>query len=475
MSLLARIDREEVRRGGLSRFVSLAWQHVGGIGAFVPNWHIDLVCAHLEAVTRGEISDLVINIPPGSAKSLLTAVFWPAWEWIDHPHHSLLTGSYDIGLVRRDASRTIDLLRSPWFTSRWGERLPGNAKLAASDFRNSLGTHRLGTTPKGRATGHHFRAHAIDDPIKPRDAAGGAMQSTAALDEVRLWYHETLSTRFASQVDRRRVLTMQRLHEADLAGEVIAEGEATAVVLPMRFDPARRCETPWGRDPRTEPGELLFPARFPEAATRKLEVDLGQYGTASQLQQQPTPRGGSILKRELFRRWTSLPDKGAWVLSIDATFKDLAASDYVAMQIWLAAKGNYYLAERWRLRLDLPATVSLVRSILATWPQVYHTIIEDKANGPAIEQTLRHEFPGLVAVPTMGGKLARANATAPILEAGRIYIPDGRPWVDEYLGELSRFPAAKNDDEVDSTTQAILYLDRFGAGFAAAMAGFRRG
>lgn len=486
----AQVDREIVKRRGLYAFAQLAWNIVDP-SSFVGNWHLELLCAHLEAVSRGECRRLVVNMPPGTGKSLFVDVFWPAWHWIEHPADAWLHASFDDHLVNRDADRTINLLRSSWFVERWGELLPGAGKPSVTDFRNARGGHRMSTTIKGKATGHHANIHSVNDPIKPLDAAGGSLHSKTKIEEARTWYHGTMSTRFRELATSRRVLTMQRLNEDDLAGECIADGY-TALVLPMRYDPNIACITPWGRDPRTETGELLFPDRFPEEEVEKLEAELGPADASAQLGQRPVARSGAMIEEGWIHYWSTekeplacptcegvhvLPTKGVDVLSGDCTFKDSATSDLVALGAlrYNVSQDKVYVVDLRNERLDLPATCNELRAMSSRWPRAFDKLIEDKANGPAVEQTLRQELPGITLVTPEGGKIARVNACAPAFAAGRVLLPHPaiHGWSNTAKHQITKFPRVKNDDIVDMITQAVIRLRRHGSTFAIAMAKLR--
>jgi predicted phage terminase large subunit-like protein len=485
------IDRALVSRGGLYEFMRVAWHQVEPTSPFVGNWHLENVCSHLEAVSRGEILNLVINIPPGTGKSLTTNVFWPAWEWIQRPHTKWIYGSFDAGLVYRDANKTIDLLRSDWFVDRWGHRLNATGKLAVAYHSNLSGGFRFSTSPGGKGTGRHGDIFVCDDPIKPKDALGGVTLTRNALRRASDWLSGTMSTRRADAARFRRVLVMQRLHEEDPAGEAIASGDYVLVRLPMRYEKDNPCVTNWGFDPRKEEGELLFPARFPESAVKDLEKSLHQ-NAAAQLQQRPTRQGGGIFKRVWWRFWHTeegvpeycfpgdtptgrmcrvLPDCGLDIQSWDMAFKGTSESDYVAGGVWRSNE-DFYLLDQVCEHLDFPESIQAMRHLSAKHPTAYDKLVEDKANGPAIEAMLRGELPGITLVTPMGGKEARANAGAVLIASGRVYVPHPSiaPFdVLAYLAQHERFPRGKNDDMVDQTSQALVRFRQHGDDFGRAM------
>lgn len=485
------LDRALVKRGGLYEFLRLAWPLVEP-STFVPNWHLEELCAHLEAVSRGEIRRLCINVPPGTGKSFTTGVAWPAWEWIERPGTAWIYASYDSSLVGRDADKMITILSSQWFRDRWGDKLPTGRKLASLDFQSLTGGFRFSTSVGGGVTGRHGDIQVVDDPIKPKDAAGGTNQSRAMLENCSTWYRETMATRVRDPKTSRRVLIMQRLHEDDLAGECIKAGYVH-LRLPMRYESDEPCRTPWGGDRRTREGELLFPKRVPEEEVKTLEEELGPDGTASQLQQSPKTRGGGIIKSEWLRYWhvdehgrndpdlgVPLPDFAFQLLSWDCTFKDTANTDKVAGGAWLQTEDRYYLADAVNERWDIVATLMAIRWMVSRFPEAREILVEDKANGPAVERLLREEIPGIELVNPEGGKVSRLNAVAPLFASGKVFIPHPSmaarfPWIKVYISQITKFPRVTNDDLVDMTSQALFRLKRYGATFSDAMRKIRGG
>lgn len=490
---LAPIDREWVRRRGLREFVRRTWPRVD-TAPLQWGWHLDAMCEHLEAVTRGEIRRLVINVPPGSSKTTLTSILWPAWEWTLDPTRKLITASYDKTLVQRDARKARTLVTSDWFRERWPDvEIPQDrtASTAVSAYYTSAGGFRYSTTVRSPVTGHHAHKHLIDDPIDPK---GAALASGAEIEEVLRWYTETMSTRFCDPATGAVVLIMQRLHPRDLAAEMIRRG-AEVLCLPMRFE--RQHPHRWVRDPRTTEGELLNPARFPEPVVKELEGILGPYGTASQLQQRPAPAGGHVFRKEWMRQfWVSLPPGGQWTITVDCAFKDTDGSSLVAFQAWYRVGPNHYLVDRWTERRDFDRTCRDFVTFCERWPKAHGKLVEAKANGPAVMNTLKRIVPGLVPVEPEGGKESRAHACVPLWSGGNVFLPhperaeypDGRrgaPWLRGGVADLSldaaegsyehtmlSFPKGATNDDVDATSQylnhaAPSYAARLRAAFAA--------
>lgn len=448
----------------LREFVEMAWHVVEPGSPFVGGWHIDAICDHLEAVSRGEIRKLGINIPPGCMKSLLVDVFWDVWEWMHRPTTKFTSVSFDSDLTLRDARKVIQIIQSEWFQELWGDRITLPADCAGSDFHNLQGGWRFSTSIKGKLTGRHSDIIRIDDPVKPLEV------NHAALEQCKEWWHGTLPTRFANPKTGRRVLVMQRLHEEDLSGIAQKEDGWEWLILPMRYERSRACYTSIGGDLRSEEGELLWPERFGEKEVQNIEKDLLARGTAAQLQQSPTPAGGLVFKQSWFKRYTVAPIRMDQIIqSWDCAFKGASDSDYVCGQVWGASGGEYYLLDQEHGHWDFPETCARIEAITKRWPKATAKLIEDKANGSAVIDTLKKKISGLIAVTPEGGKEARANAIAPLYEAGNVYHPEA-PWVDGLEHEMTSFPFAKHDDRVDAASQALLWMNQKTSSYRAAMA-----
>lgn len=496
-------QRELIKRKGLLAFVKRAWPSVVP-SEFVPGWHIEEICTHLEAVTRGDCRRIVVNVPPGSSKSSVASVMWPAWDWISHPARRWMVATFDSALANRDAMACRRLVRDGWFAERWGQSVAidgsGDVQETQGVWSTTGGGRRVSVTVAGRGTGWHGDIQLIDDPTKPKDMVGDPDKARAALERTWAWWTGTMASRRTGS-DFARVIIMQRLHESDLVGRILendTEHEWVHLMLPMRFEPERACKTQWGGDRRTRPYELLCPARWDEAAVKEIERDMGSQVAAAQLQQRPAPAGGNVFRREWFKvRWLHkdnpkwarlsvaerefyvvLPPQLTEVLSTDCSFKDTAGADYVAMHAWGTTAAKYYLLDRIHDRLGLPETVRCLQALAARRPRARGKLIEDKANGPAVEQMLRDKMAGLIMVEPDGGKIARWNAVTPLCEAGDVILPDESecPWIGEVVEEIVSVPFARNDDDADAMAQALRYLhDRSPEKYIEAMRRVRAG
>lgn len=452
----------EYLRRKFSRFVKAAWHVIEPGTPLVWNWHLDVICDHLQAVSEGRIGCLIINIPPRCMKSSLVSVLWPAWEWISQPHLQYLTGSYDDALATRDAVNARKLMQSKWYQRRFGHlwSFAGDQN-AKTRYQNDKNGHRIVVSSGSSVVGEGGHRVLIDDPHDPTKAMNSDPDRKKALDQ----YDNGFSTRQNDLLKAAEVIIMQRVALNDLTGHVLAKYAQAGVrvdhiVIPMEFDGVRRSTSLGEYDPRTEVGELLWDARFPAKVLVLLKIKLGEFGTASQLQQQPTARGGNIFKLEKFQWYTVAPEFEEVMVSVDCTFKDKKTSDYVAIQAWGRVRQRKYLIRRLKRRMNLAATCTELKLWRAAFPNAVAFVVEDKANGPAVIETMQGDIPGLVGYNPQGDKHARGYACQPQQEAAQVFLPDPEvcPEIIEFTTEVCGFPGAANDDEYDAMCQAILWM-----------------
>jgi len=251
---------------------------------------------------------------------------------------------------------------------------------------------------------------------------------------------------------------------------VLREGGYEHLCLPMEYEPERKCmiETTGFTDPRTEPGDLLWPERFPASAVEQLKKELGPRGAAAQLQQRPSPAMGAVFKRGSWQWYEQLPDlrKGKVIQSWDCAFKGTDQSDYVCGLVLARIGTDYYLVDRDKRRLTFSETCDALRAMSDKWPMAYAKVVEDAANGAAVSDALRRELTGIKLVKPLGGKEARANAVEPLFDTDpaqcHVYLPHPTiaPWVEDFIEELVTFPAGVHDDQVDAMTQGLSYLQQ---------------
>jgi hypothetical protein len=490
---LTQIDTELAERS-LAQYVQQAWHVLEPAQEYVPGWHVDIICAHLEAVSLGQIKNLIINIPPGCMKSLLVSVLWPTWDWIAHPHRRYLTAAYGQTLSTRDALKSRRLLDSQWYQERWGDsftlRSDQNQK---TRYENDKGGFRVALSVGGAVTGERGDVRILDDP---QNADG--IKSEAQRDSTIEWISTVWPTRKMSK-DSAEVVIMQRLHEEDVTGYLLSEELGYEhLSLPMRYEGVP-CMTILGRaDPRTEPGELLTPLRYDEAEVANLEKRLGS-DAPGQLQQRPTSAEGGIFQKAWWAIETgrnrynlgnaAIRDKviGRW-LFYDTAFKDKAHNDPSACCVW-ELWPDYRLSVRamWNERIQSALLPGRIQDDAIRWNvdgKLRAVVVEDKGSGTTSIQTLRMAAPSWLAemiteFQPNGTKEYRARLASVWCERDCIMLSwpadDNGDWYSTFLdperGQLWMFPNAAHDDLVDTFTSGIIFLEHFIAeGYAARMA-----
>ena len=145
------------------------------------------------------------------------------------------------------------------------------------------------------------------------------------------------------------------------------------------------------------------------------------------------------------------------MISVDASFKGKEDNDFVAIEVWGKRDNDYFLRYCLNQHMNFPETLQAIRTVRQLYPEALSVLVEDKANGSAIIQTLQKEM-FCIPIEPKGGKVARVNAVSPAIESGHVYLPKGEPWVSTFVDQFSAFPASKNDDMVDSASQALSHL-----------------
>jgi predicted phage terminase large subunit-like protein len=484
----------------LAGFIREAWHVVEPGQPYSHNWHIDAVCDHLEAVFRSEAGDgdllrLLANVPPGTMKSLIVCVFFCAWVWgpMGCPSKRFLATSHNERNAIRDTLKCRRLIESEWYQRRWGDtvQLTGDQN-AKTKFENTATGFRQGV-PFTSMTGERADFVILDDPMSVDDAV-----SDKTRDSINLTFREALPTRLNNPDRSAIIVIMQRLHEDDTSGVILAGDYGYEhLMLPMRFDPERRCETSLGFvDPRTEEGELLFPDRFPEWVVQRDETIMGPIATAGQMQQSPIPRGGSIIKRDYWQLWEAekYPDFEFIVASADTAYTEKEENDPTGFSVWGVFRDNldrpkvllmWSWAKHKELHGQLPEKLPNetkrqydTRCIKAdAWGivewiafscrrfKVDKLLIEAKASGLTVAQEMqrlyREDGWSIELIKPIGDKVARTHAVEPSFAAGLIYATDD-DFAEKLIAQSEVFPKGKHDDMHDSMTQALQWLRRSG-------------
>lgn len=454
------IERELCRRS-FADFIRLAWPNI------IPdrltwNWHLDAEAMHLEAVARGDMTRLLVNVPPGTSKSTVIGVMYPAWLWGPggQPWHRYIGAAHEQGLAVRDARLMRALIQSEWYQERWPTALMGdqNEKLY---FENQTRGFRQACAVASM-TGRRGHTVTWDDPLSPEKAASEVHRETS----IRI-LSETVPTRLNDPEKSAIIVVMQRLHENDPSGHIIAaELGYEHLMIPMEFEPERRFYTSIGwTDPRTEDGELLDPVRFPQHVVDRDKKAMGSYAWAGQMQQRPAPRGGGMFRREWFETIPAAPAGCQWVRGWDlAATKDAKAAWTAGVLIGRAKDGRFVIADATRIQGSPNEVEKLIVNTAAqddtARGKVRGSIPQDPGQaGKSQAQYLIRQLAGrnYHATPESGDKATRAEPLAAQAEAGNVLIVAGQ-WNRDFLEEISMFPNGKFKDQVDAATRAFSEL-----------------
>lgn len=485
----------------LAAFVRAAWNVIEPGQPYVHGWHIDFICAHLEAITNGQLNDdgtfynrLLVNVPPGTMKSLLIGVFWPAWEWgpCNKPHMRYVCASHSLDLAIRDSLRMRRLVTSEWYQGLWGDRvkITGDQN-AKAKFETTATGFRQACSFAG-ITGYRGDRVICDDILSVDDANSDAKRESATT-----LFKEAVTSRLNNPDESAIIVVMQRLHEGDVSGVILdSDMGYDHIMLPMRYDPNRACVTRLGyADPREIDGELLFPDRFPLHVVERDEAAMGPYATAGQYAQSPEPRGGGIIKDLWWKLWdrNEYPGIEYVVASLDTAYTTKSENDPSALTIWgvfsspgegqatrsvdrygrtievatsyqseaLGATAKVMLMYAWQDKLEIGDLVVKVEEI-CTRMKVDLLLIENKAAGHSVAQEIRRVFNSAsFAVqmydPKTLDKVARLYSIQHIFSEGMVYAPN-KDWAEMVIRQTSSFPRGAHDDLVDTVSMGLKHL-----------------
>ncbi len=462
----------ELAERKLRHFIPLAWPIVEPNTEFKPNWHIDAICDHLQAVFDGEIKNLLVNVPPRAMKSLTISVFWPVWSWIRNPGTRWLFSSYAHTLAIRDAVKSRRIIQSEWFKNLWGGafKLSGDQN-AKQRYENTLGGYRIATSVGGAVTGEGGDYVVVDDPHNIVE-----VDSDVIREGVIQWWDEVMSTRLNSPDTGGRIIIMQRSHQYDLAGHVLEKGDYEHLMLPMEFETARACSTSIGFvDPRKEEGELLCPNRVGPETIKSLKLALGSYGWAGQMQQRPSAREGNmfhvdelnvvqtIKEKNVKKRWRSW-DKaatdggGKFTVGIRMGKYKVPRKNGSFDKDGKERKSKYFIDDIVRGQWSTGVREDKIKLASKKDTKTVWIIIEQepgsggKSDAEATQKRLVGRHVELER-PT-GDKVARADPFSVAVENGEVDVLEA-PWTFELIEELKHFPQSKYKDQVDAGSMAF--------------------
>lgn len=456
---------QELARRHLKEFMQYFW-HTVEPAQFCDNWHLDMICDHLEAVTRGDIKRLVINIPPRHSKSLLTSVFWPAWTWLQDPSMRFLFSSYSSQLSIRDSIKCRRIIECEDYKDTI--HIPYPDWRITSDvatkirYETNKGGVRLATSTLGALTGEGGDVLCVDDPHNVIQGKSDPM-----IQQVLDWWDTALSTRLNDVQTGRIVVIMQRIGDNDLVGHIQKEhekhGDWEFLILPARYEGYNRTETSLGSvDPRGKKGEVLWPAKWPDFELAQLEDKLGRYGTAAQLQQRPSPREGGMFNITKIKERMTLPPKAEILKSIRYWDKAGSEEDYgsetAGVLMHKLKNGKYLIADVIHGKWSWGERERIIKETAAKDGIKVHVWIEQEGGSGGKESAQRtiSELAGYAAYKdrVTGDKVTRAEGLAAQTDNDNVEILT-REWTNKTLEELKLFPNAKKCDIVDASTGAF--------------------
>lgn len=481
-------DLSLIYAGSLRSFWKAAWPVLEPSRDLIWNWHLDVLCEILEEIARkkrsGQSSNTVLNLPPGVGKSIGISVIFPCWLWASDPSLKFQTFSYSRDNTVRDNRAARTIVTSEWFGSyfwsRYHQPRTGQLRpvtLSADQagkirFDNTERGWRIASSVEGQGTGDHGDYILMDDLVKAKDA-----RYPNALTSANTWLDETISTRWS--LDPVKILIMQRLSLFDATAHVLekAPGQWDHVVFPMRYrksvvpnpdgTPGRlyscpcHAHEPDKRDKRTEEGQLLWPERFSEEKVKAVELELGAFGAQGQLQQEPIPPGGALMKYAWFKYVDEVPKRARRCRGWDTADTEGGGNWTVGVLEALTPDGDLYIEDVVREQSGPGGVNKLITSTADRDRSAYGRevmIREGSGSGKATIASRRKSLHGYDYEPApetvaTGDKASRNKPFRIQLESGNVYIKRAS-WNSAYLAVMCNFTGVgeEEDDDVDATS-----------------------
>lgn len=476
-----------VKENGLREFMCQFWDYAQPGVPFKNTWAVGALCEFLEAISRRQIVDGIISMPPRHCKSLSACVFLEPWVWTWQPWHRFLLGNWSARNLSREAKQTQSIVFSELYRTAFPEVVIPDRDGPMLQLTTSKNGVRYATTTGVPPTGEGGHTRIFDDPM-PADEKRSKNRKAAVSD----WWFNGMATRRAGGLEFASLGIMQRLAHDDLSGECLDQGYEH-LCLPLEYVPNAwwdRGTTLGPLDERTEPGELLMPEVWDETACKGFKDAIkNPSDRAAQLQQNPVPDTGGIVERGWFKRWTTdeankeerLPPENIpmrWITSWDLGFEgeDESHSRVAAVlmaKVMIAGLPRYFVVQAEASHMNYPETKLRFRKLTGGWkderkkrerytpPPLWQNarchVVEKKANGHALIAELRNEIPGLQVVTPKDSKGDRLIVHSDRIRAGELWLPPSAvcPQIVELENELVFFPNGDYDDFVDVVTQGL--------------------
>ncbi len=458
-SFLRRVSHSLVKeKPPLRDFTRAAWPIIEPSRPLIVTWAFDCILEHLEAVDAGQITRLLINVPPRHLKSILVSIMWPTCSWTATPWMRWIFASYSGNLSTKHSLDRRRIIESPWYQKEWGDMChleeDQNQK---TQYQNTQRGAMFATSVGGSITGQGGDREVIDDLINPEDAESKPVRESS-ID----FYKRTLLSRLDDKKTGAIVAVEQRTHKSDLSGTLIREGGWTHVKIPA-IAPARIVvKFPLsGRELVRAEGSVICEEREDKATLDKLKIAMGSRAFSAQYQQEPVSADSGYFHVDWWKFYkpSALPTVIRSCRAWDTAVKTGQENDFTCGCLIHLCENGYYVNEHFfKARIKYPELKARIKMEAAARPAEIEPI-EDASAGASVIQDLQRET-ALPIIPFLSvkDKVTRASIVSPLVEAGKVFLPEGAPWVADFIDACASFPDVEHDDDIDAFVIALMQL-----------------
>lgn len=442
-------------------FFQQAWQCIWPQIPYKDSWYYKYLCAELQRVAERNFARLArenhinVNILPGSGKTSIISIAFPAWVWIKQPSKRFITTSYSPKLAEENNDKSTILMQSEWYQKNWGNNFK-LTKTLSTETKNDQHGYRITTSPGSKiGTGFHCDFNINDDPQNAEEVYSKTYRATA-----QRWLSQTISSRLVDKLQSVIINVQQRLNcdditaylkknEESLYKFIVLPGELSEKVAPVELK-------------KKYIDGLLDPVRFslPVLSVMKIQFRNSYSG---QVRQDPVSEGGNMFKEEWAKFFTleQMPQFSRIIVSADTANEDNDDSCPVSIQVWAEARPDFYLLYDETKQMSPLTTTARIGAIASMYPGC-QILVEHAASGFGVIEALKQRFPGVFAFPPQqyGGKEKRAESIRYLWEAGNIFLPESQHIRCEYLPEIIAFPMGEYKDRIDAMSQALIWMTR---------------
>lgn len=454
-ALIEKQKRNQERR--YFEFFKKAWQVQEPETELELNWHIEYLCDYFQKVIENVANKIpqksvIINISPRSTKSKIISVNLAPWAWINYPWLKFINSSHSAGLSTEHSVQSRWLIESEWYQNNWGNRYQmltdQNVK---NSYANNRGGTRLAVSVGQKVSGRGCDIVIADDLVDPEDS-----DAKSAIEKANSHFSSGLYTRLNDKKSGVRILVMQRVAENDVTGNELS-------IRPEKYNhiciPSEDSEEVKPVELRTNYKEGLFDSnRFNRGVLDDVKRNIGSLKYAGQFLQKPMSVGGNIFKSQWWKFYDELPKiMDRWIQSWDLSFDEGDNASFVVGQVWGKKGNNAYLVYEYRKQIGFTDQLKAFAHVSELFPMARKKLVEKKANGAALINTLTNKIVGITPVEPKGSKENRAISVSPNVEIGLVYLPnkDNNQWVVDFIQECATFPNGKHNDRIDAMSQAL--------------------